>query len=99
MTAAVPLIHAFTVAVLTGIMAKQTGESDGNREGGGLGRGRGMGGKKAVEPGRGRTRIVRLKQSVSCFGSLLTQYLSHTILSRAVFPLSQALFALQRTGG
>lgn len=35
MTAAVPLIHAFTVAALTGIMAKQTGESDG-RNGEGL---------------------------------------------------------------
>lgn len=83
MTAAVPLIHAFTVAVLTGIMAEQTGESDENGEGGGLGRGQGMGGGKAVGPGRGRTRMVHLKQSVSCFRSFLTQYLSRTIHFRS----------------
>lgn len=33
MTAAVPLIHAFTPAVVTGIMVEQTGESEGNRGG------------------------------------------------------------------
>lgn len=33
MTAAVPLIHAFTPAVVTGIMVEQTGESGGNRGG------------------------------------------------------------------
>lgn len=33
MTAAVPLIHAFTLAVVTGIMVEQTGESEGNRGG------------------------------------------------------------------
>lgn len=31
MTAAVPLIHAFTLALVTGIMVEQTGESEGNR--------------------------------------------------------------------
>lgn len=36
MTAAVPLIHAATVAMLTGIMVEQTGESEG-REGWGRG--------------------------------------------------------------
>lgn len=34
MTAAVPLIHAFTVAMVTGIMVEQTGESEGSRGGG-----------------------------------------------------------------
>lgn len=29
MTAAVPLIHAFTVAMVTGIIVEQTGESEG----------------------------------------------------------------------
>lgn len=33
MTAAVPLIHAFTLAGVTGIMVEQTGESEGNRGG------------------------------------------------------------------
>lgn len=31
MTANVPLIHAFTLSVVTGIMVEQTGESEGNR--------------------------------------------------------------------
>ena len=30
MTAAVPLIHAATVAMVTGIMVQQTGESEGS---------------------------------------------------------------------
>ena len=33
MTAAVPLIHAVTVARMTGIMVEQTGESEGSRGG------------------------------------------------------------------
>lgn len=32
MTAAVPLIHAANVAMVTGIMVKQTGESEGSVE-------------------------------------------------------------------
>lgn len=31
MTAAVPLIHAFSVAMVTGIMVEQAGESEGSR--------------------------------------------------------------------
>lgn len=35
MTAAVPLIHAFTVAMVTGIIVEQTGESEGRMGAGG----------------------------------------------------------------
>lgn len=51
MTAAVPLIHAFTVAMVTGIMVEQTGELEGRRGGGG---GRGGGESWAGDVGERR---------------------------------------------